>query len=63
VKAGPRQYDWRTLATLHRPSDSEALAREARRLHAAGLKPRDVSTALKLPLGEVLAAITAKEPT
>jgi hypothetical protein len=60
---GARQYDWRDLATLHRPRDAELLAREARRLHADGLKPRDVSAALKLPLGDVLAAIVAKDST
>jgi hypothetical protein len=49
--------DYRVLAELHRPRDDAALAAECRRLAAIGLRARDVATALRLDLGEVLAIL------
>lgn len=53
--------DFDRLARLHMPSDPAALRAECRRLLAAGLKPRDVSIALRLDLGQVLEALA--DPT
>jgi hypothetical protein len=44
-------------ADLYRPTDPAVLAREIRRLVGAGLKPRDVATALRIDLAVVLGAI------
>ena len=41
------------LANLHRPTDPEKLRAEVRRLAASGLKPADISVALRLPLDAV----------
>ena len=41
----------------HRPTDPEVLATEIRRLHASGLRPRDIAQALRLDLGTVLGAL------
>ena len=46
--------DYRVLAELHRPRDDASLAAECRRLHATGLTPRDVATALRVDLANVL---------
>jgi hypothetical protein len=51
------ELDWRALADRHRPRDPGALAREIRRQVASGLKPRDVASAMRLDLGQVLAAL------
>jgi hypothetical protein len=40
--------DYRALAELHRPTDEEAVAREARRLRQNGLTERDIGQALQL---------------
>jgi hypothetical protein len=45
------------LAQQHRPRDQAALARECVRLAALGLRARDIASALRLDLGEVLAMI------
>lgn len=37
-----------------RPADPGIVATEVRRLHSTGLKPRDISEALRLPLSTVL---------
>jgi hypothetical protein len=42
------------LAQQHRPRDDGALAAECRRLVSTGLTPRDVATALRLELADVL---------
>jgi hypothetical protein len=52
-------YDWRLLADVHKPTDPAAIAAEIRRLHATGLKPRDISNTLRLDLGVVLQALRA----
>jgi hypothetical protein len=49
-------YDER--AQRHRPSDPQELAQEIRRLHAGGLKPRDIAGALRIGLGVVLSAVS-----
>jgi hypothetical protein len=54
IRVIPGAVDWRDLAERYRPTDVDALAAEIRRLHASGLKARDLSTALRLPLNEVL---------
>ncbi|MCC5795265.1 MAG: hypothetical protein JJT85_11100 [Chromatiales bacterium] len=41
------------LANLHRPADPERLRAEVRRLAADGLRPADISVALRLPLDSV----------
>jgi hypothetical protein len=46
--------DYARLAELNRPADGDALAREVRRLLRDGLKPRDISIALRLDLAHVL---------
>ena len=48
-------YDQR--ATQHRPTDPAAIAAEIRRLVAGGLRPRDVSNALRIDLSQVLNAL------
>jgi hypothetical protein len=45
------------LAQQHRPTDSEALAAEARRLYRAGHSANYVASALRLPLDVVMKAI------
>ena len=49
--------DYNIRAQLHRPADPAVLAAEIRRLRAQGLRPRDLSVALRLPLGAVLDAL------
>ena len=49
--------EYAALAQLHRPTSPEAIAVEIRRLHAEGLKPRDIAVALRLGLTQVLEAI------
>jgi hypothetical protein len=49
--------DYRRLAELHKPADAAAIAAEIRRLHGDGLKPRDISIALRISLETVLAAL------
>lgn len=49
-------------AQRHRPTDGDALAREARRLASTGLTPSDVATALRLPLAWVTEVICRGEP-
>ena len=55
----PVPYDWRKLAELHKPTDPAAIVAEIRRLSGTGLKPRDISNALRLDLGAVLEALRA----
>lgn len=45
------------LAQLHRPTDPEALAAEARRLHQSGHSARYIADALRLPPDEVAQAL------
>lgn len=45
------------LAQRHRPQEPHVMAAEVRRLHADGLTPRDISTALQLPMDEVINTI------
>lgn len=57
-----RMLDWRDLAggrDEHRPANRDALAREARRLSATGLTPRDVGAALRLSEHAVLDLLDA----
>ncbi len=49
--------DYDRLASQHRPTDPAAIAAEIRRLVAGGLRPRDVSVALRLDLAAVLNAL------
>lgn len=47
------------LAGQHRPSDPDDLQREIQRLHTdMHLAPRDIATALGLPLDEVINVLT-----
>jgi hypothetical protein len=52
---GVAQYA--VLANLHRPSDPAALAAEIARLNRGGLKPLDISVALRVALPTVLEAL------
>ena len=54
-------YDWRALADLHRPTDTAVLYAEIRRQAASGLKARDISTALRIDLAQVLEALYGRE--
>jgi hypothetical protein len=49
---GAQRYD--QLANANRPHDEQSLARECSRLRLTGLTPRDIATALRLDIGEVL---------
>ena len=49
--------DYTKRANFHRPTDPTELEAEMRRLRAEGLKPRDISVALRLDLGAVLNAL------
>jgi transposase-like protein len=42
---------------LHRPTDEGAIGAEIRRLYQTGLKPRDISTALRLDISTVIRAL------
>jgi hypothetical protein len=58
----PGQYDWRYLmgpdrAQQHRPTNPEQMAAEIRRLASTGLTQRDISVALRVDMGLVLAAL------
>ncbi len=53
--------DYQRRADQHRPRDESAMARECSRLVATGLTPRDVATALRLDLAEVLAWLQMRE--
>lgn len=46
-------------ANLHRPTDPALIAAEIQRLAAYGLTARDISVALRLPMGAILQAIRA----
>jgi DNA-directed RNA polymerase specialized sigma24 family protein len=50
------------LAQLHRPSNPEQLAAEIRRLRGSGLSPRDIATALRLSLDEVVNILADAAP-
>jgi hypothetical protein len=50
-------YDWRQLADLYRPTDEGAIAAEIRRLYQTGLKPRDISSAMRLDISTVIRAL------
>ena len=54
-------YDWRTLADKHRPTDPAVLSAEIRRLAATGLTARDISTALRIDMAQVLEALYRHE--
>jgi DNA-binding CsgD family transcriptional regulator len=65
------QYDWRDLAataaatdpaTKHRPTEREVLLREALRLRAQGLQPRDIGELLGLNPSVVESLIEGNEP-
>lgn len=60
MKNDARRYE--LLAQLYRPTDREIMAKEVRRLAACGLKPVDISVALRLDLSQVR-EILAKEGT
>jgi hypothetical protein len=49
--------NYAALAQLHRPTSPKAISAEIRRLHADGLKPRDISVALRIDLSQVLQII------
>jgi transposase-like protein len=55
-------YDWRQLADLHRPTDEAAIGAEIRRLYQTGLKPRDISSALRLDISTVIQALARSGP-
>ena len=46
-----------TLANLHRPTSSAALASSIRSLAAEGLKPRDIAAHFSVHIGVVLRAL------
>ena len=59
-------YDWRQMiagieyadrARMYAPSDREALAAAIRKLRHDGMRPRDISVALRLDLGAVVEAL------
>jgi hypothetical protein len=50
---------WQLLADMHKPADQGAIAQEIRRLHATGLKSRDIAQALRLDIAVVLEALRA----
>ena len=50
------------LAAANRPTDPALLAAEIRRLAASGLKPRDIASALRLPLDTVVNALADHGP-
>jgi hypothetical protein len=54
--------DYATRATLHRPTDPSVLGAEIRRMHAIGLKARDIAEALHLNLAAVIEALHSKSP-
>lgn len=45
------------MRVLYRPTDPSKLGAEVRRLSREGLRPRDLATALRMPLSDVLAAL------
>jgi hypothetical protein len=49
-------YDHRAM--FHRPTDTDALAAEIRRLHSTGLTRRDIASALRIDLTTVLHALS-----
>ena len=51
-------HEYARRANQYRPTDSDALANEIRRLHATGLTRRDISSALKIDLVVVLHALS-----
>jgi hypothetical protein len=50
------------LANLHRPTDPAALAAEIHRLHHGGLKPHDISVALRIDLAQVQQTVSTSSP-
>jgi hypothetical protein len=54
----PTANDYDRRANAHHPQSADAMAIEIRRLHSTKLKPRDIASALRLDLGQVLEAIT-----
>ena len=59
------RLDYARLANLHRPADPAAIAREVRRLHNTGLKPRDIAVALRIAPDQVMNMLDppGQEPT
>lgn len=55
--------EYAVLANLHRPTDPEALTAEIHQLHRGGLKPLDISTALRLSVVQVAAVLAAGAAT
>lgn len=61
----PSEFDWQDVAaadheartTRHRPTDREVLLREALRLRAQGLRPRDIAEAFGMNKSEISALI------
>jgi hypothetical protein len=53
--------DYRALANALRPTDQSQIQTEIRRLYSNGLKPRDISAALRIDLSAVLTALGAQE--
>jgi hypothetical protein len=45
--------DYQRLAQLHRPSDTNRIASEIRRLHADGLTAQDIAAALRIDVVQV----------
>jgi transposase-like protein len=53
----------RLLEDLHRPKDRAGMAAEIRRLYTTGLKPRDISSALRIDVNAVLHALCGEVET
>lgn len=61
----PGALDWRTLAERadrHRPRDPGVLAAELRRLRSTGLTPRDLASAMRMPLATVHELLAEQRP-
>lgn len=52
------QYDWRHMATLHRPTDQAGITAAARLLASQGLKPRDIAGTLGITEAAVNQALS-----
>lgn len=51
------RLDYRLMSQMHRPADQLQLQREVWRMARTGLRARDISTALDIPLPEAIALL------